>query len=115
MISTWGEFIPALDGGNVVLAPWCERTPCEEWVKEQTAPAKAAAAAEEAAAAAAAAAPAGGEAEAAAAAAEPSKGLTGAAKTLCIPFAQPDMAPGRACFCGCGHDAVSWTLWGRSY
>jgi prolyl-tRNA synthetase len=43
------------------------------------------------------------------------KGLTGAAKTLCIPLEQPDMPPEQACFCGCGSGAVAWTLWGRSY
>jgi prolyl-tRNA synthetase len=46
---------------------------------------------------------------------EASKGLTGAAKTLCIPFSQPAMPPGQVCFCGCGHAASAWTLWGRSY
>ena len=46
---------------------------------------------------------------------EASKGLTGAAKTLCIPFEQPPMPAGQKCFAGCGHDATAYTLWGRSY
>ena len=46
---------------------------------------------------------------------EASKGLTGAAKTLCIPFEQPALPEGQCCYTGCGHKAVSWTLWGRSY
>ena len=46
---------------------------------------------------------------------EAAKGLTGAAKTLCIPMEQPDMPADQECFCGCGQKAVAWTLWGRSY
>lgn len=69
-----------------------------------------------AAAAAAAAASASTSAEAAPAdEVEASKGLTGAAKSLCIPFSQPEMEPGQACFSGCGHAATAWALFGRSY
>lgn len=42
--------------------------------------------------------------------------LTGAAKTLCIPFNQAPLPAGTKCIVpGCEHDAVSWTLFGRSY
>uniref|UniRef100_A0A6T5V5E6 proline--tRNA ligase n=2 Tax=Eukaryota TaxID=2759 RepID=A0A6T5V5E6_9EUKA len=36
------------------------------------------------------------------------------AKTLCIPFDQPDLPPGTKCFAS-GKPAKSWALWGRSY
>ena len=39
----------------------------------------------------------------------------GAAKTLCIPFEQPPLAPGTPCFTGNGKVAICWALWGRSY
>ena len=105
LIDAFPAFVPALDRGHMVLAPWCERMACEEWVKDQTGPRGAAtlAAASHTAAA------------EGADAAELAKALSGAAKTLCIPFEQPPMAPGQKCFCGCGEDAVSYTLWGRSY
>lgn len=40
--------------------------------------------------------------------------LTGAAKTLCIPFNQPELAEGSKCF-ACGEPATTTALWGRSY
>jgi len=40
--------------------------------------------------------------------------LTGAAKTLCIPFEQEKMPAGTKCF-ACGKDADVFALWGRSY
>jgi prolyl-tRNA synthetase len=104
VVTAWADFIPSLDLGNMVLAPWCQRIACEEDVKERTGP-KAAAAAAAAAAE---------SADAAAEAVEASKGLTGAAKTLCIPCEQPAMPAGTLCFC-CGQEAQTWALWGRSY
>jgi prolyl-tRNA synthetase len=103
-ITTWAEFIPALDKRNIVLAPWCERVDCEAEVKDRTGPKAAALAAAALAAA-----------NPEAAAEEAAKGLSGAAKTLCIPFSQPPMDADAQCFTGCLHKAVSWTLWGRSY
>lgn len=40
--------------------------------------------------------------------------LTGSAKSLCIPFDQPDLPEGTVCV-GCGSKAINWTLFGRSY
>jgi len=40
--------------------------------------------------------------------------LTGAAKTLCIPFEQQPLPEGTKCF-ACGKDAKVKALWGRSY
>jgi hypothetical protein len=36
------------------------------------------------------------------------------AKTLCLPFDQPALAPGTLCFAS-GKPAKNWALWGRSY
>ena len=36
------------------------------------------------------------------------------AKTLCIPFDQPNLPAGTKCFAS-GKPAKSWALWGRSY
>ena len=37
------------------------------------------------------------------------------AKTLCIPFDQPEMPAGTMCFAAPDKPAKRWTLWGRSY
>lgn len=103
VVTEWKDFIPALDKRNLVLAPWCETTESEEWVKKMTGPQ-----AEEAAGG-------GGDAEDAEAAEEAARSLTGAAKTLCIPFNQPAMPDDMMCFTGNGKKATAWTLWGRSY
>lgn len=83
---TWEEFLQGLKEGNLVLAPWSCTTKSEEWVKIQTTPTEE-----------------GGEDQG------------GSAKTLCIPFNQPQMPPGTKCFTGLGDDALMWCLWGRSY
>ena len=41
--------------------------------------------------------------------------LTGAAKSLCIPFEQQKLAAGTKCIGECGADAKHFTLFGRSY
>ncbi|KAG6545038.1 hypothetical protein Mapa_013732 [Marchantia paleacea] len=40
--------------------------------------------------------------------------LSGAAKTLCMPFEQPELPEGTVCFSS-GKPAKKWALWGRSY
>lgn len=40
--------------------------------------------------------------------------LSGAAKSLCKPFNQPELLRGTKCF-QCGQSAKVWILWGRSY
>ncbi|TPX75059.1 proline---tRNA ligase [Chytriomyces confervae] len=87
-------FVQILDKKNLILAPWCERVACEKEVKERSQRiALAGEAADEKA---------------------PSMG----AKTLCIPFKQPTenpVVPGKTKCFACDHNAVSYTLWGRSY
>jgi prolyl-tRNA synthetase len=36
------------------------------------------------------------------------------AKTLCLPFVQPELPAGAVCFAS-GKPAKNWALWGRSY
>ena len=36
IVTSWQEFLAALDKGNLVLAPWCELRETEEWVKKES-------------------------------------------------------------------------------
>ena len=109
VVTKWEEFLPELDKGNLVLAPWCEESSTEEWVKATTKEIyrRREIAAKKAK---------GDEVEK-----DDGKGLSGSAKTLCIPFAQPAMSEGQLCFTshpgspGEGKKARVWCLWGRSY
>lgn len=86
------DFVKALDNKCLVLAPWCEITECENFVKAESARIAAEQQVDDKA---------------------PSMG----AKTLCIPFDQPTdshIKEGKCCF-ACDKKAVRWTLWGRSY
>lgn len=87
--------MPSLDRKNLVLAPWCERIACEEEIKARTkgdtAPDMSGS---------------GGAGDATATATEGEgeqteapKGLTGAAKTLCIPFEQVRLRCNYSCVC----------------
>jgi len=91
-VTEWSQFVPTLDGKNIALCPWCDRTSCEDDVKKRS-----------------------GE-ESLKQKEEENTGfrLTGAAKTLCIPFNQPDLPEGTKCF-SCNEPAKKWTLFGRSY
>lgn len=75
------------------MCPWCDNQQCEinvkERSKEESLKAMEEANAEEAQ-------------------------LTGSAKTLCIPFDQPELKEGQKCF-ACDKDAKVTALWGRSY
>lgn len=97
IVWNWKDFLIALGKGNLILAPWCLKTESEEWVKEETSNVIATDATSE----------------------ENEKGesvqLTGAAKTLCIPFNQPPLPEGTMCFTGNNLPAKEWCLWGRSY
>ena len=98
-VTEWKDFVPALNAKEICLCSWCGETACEEDVKARSAKeslelsAAAAAAAEEE---------------------EAKTGLTGAAKTLCIPFEQPELPEGSKCF-ACGKPAKTWIYFGRSY
>jgi len=110
---TWDDFVEELMKGNMVLAPWCMTTESEEWIKEETKRIS-----EERMA--------GffdahqdqndeNEDEDGTNENGESRSLTGAAKTLCIPFNQPEMPEGTLCFTGNGQPAKEFCLWGRSF
>ncbi len=85
-VHTWQEFVSALDDRCFVLAPSCDDGKCEESIKEKTRETV------------------DGEEEK----------MSGSAKSLCIPFDQPEMSDGTLCV-GCSGPAAKWTLFGRSY
>lgn len=81
---TWDEFMAALGRKHAVLAPWCDEESAEDEVKTRSVARDA-----------------------------DGKELMGA-KTLCIPFEQPELPEGTPCFIT-GKPAKNWALWGRSY
>jgi len=83
------EFSAKLNG-NAVLVPFCETKDCEEFVKEYT------------------------EKNTLVSESDTKFELTGKAKSLCIPFDQPELPEGTKCF-ACELAAKSWTYFGRSY
>jgi len=92
-VTEWKDFVPTMQKGQMALTPFCNETEFEEEVKDKS---KA-------------------EALAATGEAEDDRCATPvAAKTLCIPFDQPDLPPGTKCFIS-GKPAECWVLWGRSY
>lgn len=95
-VTEWKDFVPNLELHNLVLTPWCggEHTDWEEWVKEKSREESLANRGE-----------AGEDARAA---------TSVAAKTLCIPFKQPELPEGTKCIAS-GLPATCWVLWGRSY
>jgi prolyl-tRNA synthetase len=95
-VTEWKDFVPNLELHNLVLTPWCggEHTEWEEWVKEKSREESLQSRGEE------------GEDDRAA--------TSVAAKTLCIPFKQPELKEGTKCIAS-GLPATCWVLWGRSY
>eukprot|EP00941_MAST-03F_sp_MAST-3F-sp1_P002256 g2256.t1 len=112
VVTDMKSFKKELNKGKMILAPWCEMKDTEELVKEQT---RGCATEEDAKAKALKIAKAKEEGKELDEEEEAAKGLTGSAKTLCLPFSQPPMPKGTKCFTGNGKDATSWCLWGRSY
>lgn len=90
-VTEWNQFLPALNAKSICLCAWCDTPQCEEAVKKRSA-----AEGSES----------GGDAR--------GFKLTGAAKTLCIPFEQKEMKDNTICF-ACARQATKWTLFGRSY
>lgn len=95
-VTEWKDLVPNLEKNNLVLTPWCggEHQEWEEHVKEKSREESLKARGEQA---------------------EDEKTSTSvAAKSLCIPFVQPELPPGTKCLVS-GMDATCWILWGRSY
>ena len=95
-VTSWSDFVPALNDDCLVLTPWCSPTnqKAEDEVKERSR--------EESLALL------GLEAE------DERTATSLAAKTLCVPHDQPPLPAGAKCFFT-GEPATCWCLWGRSY
>ena len=100
-VTDWPSFLRALDGRNTALVPHCETSECEKQIKQRSAEAAVLDQQQESA----------GDEEKEDGKTEK---LTGAAKSLCIPFEQPQLPDGQQCI-GCSRPAKNWTLFGRSY
>jgi len=89
LVHTWDDFCGKLDEGNLLLAPFCGVPACEDKIKNDSARDR--------------------DTEAGA----PSMG----AKSLCIPFEQPQALPaGAKCvYPACCKQATYYTMFGRSY
>ncbi|CBZ25629.1 putative bifunctional aminoacyl-tRNA synthetase [Leishmania mexicana MHOM/GT/2001/U1103] len=95
-VTEWAEFVPTLNRKCLILAPWCGAMECEDRVKKDSAEESKAAQAQETR--------------------EDARAPSMGAKTLCIPFEQPEPAEGHECICkGCTKPATTWVLFGRSY
>jgi len=96
VISKWDEFVPALNAKNVVIAPHCEDGECEDKIKEMSARTDVGDSAAE----------------------EDKRAPSMGAKSLCIPFEQPEGIKKGETKCvnpECGKEAVSFVMFGRSY
>ena len=94
-VTTWDDFVPALNAKNVCLIPHCLEEGCEEKIKKLSEKKEA------------------GEDEP-----EDAKAPSMGAKSLCIPFEQPEGIVTGETLCTnpeCGNKAVSWCLFGSKY
>lgn len=91
IVKEWKDFIPTLNNKNVILAPWCGISECEDDIKYSSAKKD------------------NGE-EIEVEERSPSMG----AKSLCIPFEQPELELGQKCI-KCDNEAIQYCMFGRSY
>jgi prolyl-tRNA synthetase len=90
-VDEWKDFVPTLNQKNVILAPWCGDSECEDDIKDSSAKKD------------------DGEDEEV-----DEKAPSMGAKSLCIPFAQPELKQGQKCV-RCDKAAVTYCMFGRSY
>ncbi|KAG7814127.1 hypothetical protein KL921_000401 [Ogataea angusta] len=91
IVTEWKDFVPALNKKNVILAPWCGVAECEDDIKDSSAKKDD-----------------GEDYE------TDEKSPSMGAKSLCIPYDQPELKEGQKCV-KCGKPAVNFTMFGRSY
>lgn len=91
LVHDWKDFVHQLNQKNVVVAPWCGVPECEDDIKDGSAKKDD-----------------GEEFEV------DEKAPSMGAKSLCIPFEQPELKEGTKCV-KCGKVAVNYTMFGRSY
>jgi len=120
-VTEWADFVPALNGKNIILSPWCEEPACEEDIKARSARQYGPSAGPDVCARStwltAGLQPRWPLARLRRTTTEPvdEKAPSMGAKTLCIPFKQPDVDISTCKCIGCGKPAKSFTLFGRSY
>lgn len=91
LVHDWEDFVHQLNQKNVVVAPWCGVPECEDDIKDGSSRKDD-----------------GEEFEV------DEKAPSMGAKSLCIPFEQPELKEGTKCV-KCGKIAVNYTMFGRSY
>ncbi|KAG7772061.1 hypothetical protein KL931_000401 [Ogataea haglerorum] len=91
IVTEWKDFVPALNKKNVILAPWCGVPECEDDIKDSSAKKDD-----------------GEDYE------TDEKAPSMGAKSLCIPYDQPELKEGQKCV-KCDKPAVNFTMFGRSY
>lgn len=91
IVDEWKDFVPKLNKKNVILSPWCGVMECEEDIKDASAKKDD-----------------GEEFE------QDEKAPSMGAKSLCIPFEQPELKPGQKCV-KCSRPAMQYCMFGRSY
>lgn len=92
VVEDWKDFVPTLNAKNVILAPWCGVAECEDDIKDSSATKD------------------DGEEEEEVDEKAPSMG----AKSLCIPYEQPQLKPNQKCV-RCEKAATTYCMFGRSY
>ncbi|KAF7714303.1 Proline--tRNA ligase [Penicillium ucsense] len=95
-ITNWDEFTPALNAKNLCLVPFCLQMDCEDSIKNQSAR----------------------KAEEESGEVTDAKAPSMGAKSLCIPFEQPEGIEAGVTKCinpSCSNFAEKWCLFGRSY
>lgn len=91
IVDEWKDFVSNLNKKNVILSPWCGVTECEEDIKDSSAKRDD-----------------GEEFE------QDEKAPSMGAKSLCIPFQQPELKEGQKCI-KCSRPAAQYCMFGRSY
>ncbi|KAJ2594838.1 hypothetical protein H4R99_005589 [Coemansia sp. RSA 1722] len=94
IVLKWEDFVPTLNNKCLTMIPWCEREVCEEQIKERSSRDSQ-----------------GDEPE-------DEKAPSMGAKSLCLPFKQPEnpaLVPGETKCVQCGENAKRYALFGRSY
>ncbi|KAI7866547.1 hypothetical protein BDF14DRAFT_1812647 [Spinellus fusiger] len=93
-LTKWEDFVPTLNDKKLCLMPWCDRTECEDDIKDRSA--RVANEGEE----------------------EDERAPSMGAKSLCKPLVQPTenpIVPGVTKCLACDHDAKHFMMFGRSY
>lgn len=91
VVEDWKDFVPNLNKKNVILSPWCGVMECEEDIKDSSSKKDD-----------------GEELE------QDDKAPSMGAKSLCIPFEQPELKAGQKCI-KCDLPAIQYCMFGRSY